>query len=409
MNHALITAVTRVLGYTPTPVPSADLVNYARSIANSPDAPDSFSLIDLTSLRDRYQLWREHLPEVEPFYAVKANPDPAILATLAALGTSFDVASSGEIAAIRKIGVSGERMIFAHPRKSERSIASAPHLGLTLLVIDSYEEAEKILACYPGATLILRLRTDDAHARVPLGEKFGAPLDLARNIVERLAAAGCLALLGGIAFHVGSNALDPQSFATAIKQAGELFTYTKSRYDHDLALLDIGGGWPGTDDRHFAACTQVSRAALHDYIPPTTRIIAEPGRFFATQTMLCATRIIGKSTHHEPGARERAYYLADGVYGSFHTALTYHHDRELTESEGFRFAPLNDPRPEAPLYRSRLWGPTCDPYDYILDLPLPDLACGSYLYTINAGAYSLATRTNFNGIEPPCSYYLLAP
>jgi ornithine decarboxylase len=321
------------------------------------------------------------------------------VATLASLGSCFDAASQQEIKQVLDLGVEPQRIIFAHPRKSENAIRYAREHGVSVLITDSQEELHKILELHPLAKIVVRIKTDDSHSQVPLSTKFGASLEEAREIIDLLAERNQISALHGISFHVGSNNQDPDAHDKAIREVSSLFSYARDTYQHEISLLDLGGGWVGEDKTAFAAQAAASSRALAELIPPATTIIAEPGRFFAAVSTLIVTKILGKKTTVHDGAISNAYYLSDGAYGSFLTAISYHYDRPAIESEGFRLAPLFPVAPGTPVYPTRLWGPTCDSYDRLYDLTMADLPSGAYLYTANAGAYSTATRTRFNGME----------
>ena len=78
---------------------------------------ESFSIFNISSVSERVELWRKLLPMVEPFYAIKANPDEGILRECLKAGTNFDCASMGEIQIMLRLGAKPSQIIFAHPCK----------------------------------------------------------------------------------------------------------------------------------------------------------------------------------------------------------------------------------------------------------------------------------------------------
>eukprot|EP00698_Gefionella_okellyi_P003037 TRINITY_DN12859_c0_g1_i1.p1 TRINITY_DN12859_c0_g1~~TRINITY_DN12859_c0_g1_i1.p1 ORF type:complete len:408 (-),score=62.61 TRINITY_DN12859_c0_g1_i1:92-1315(-) len=385
------------------------LLSCALKLIETVDAPETFHLVDLDVLRGRHRLWKQCLPAVEPYYAVKTNPDPRILKVLADLGCGFDVASRGELALVNGLDIPGNRCVFAHPRKSTSAIRVALQHRVPLLVVDSMQEVERIIAVYPDAQLILRLKSDDSGSWVPLSAKFGASIDEARTLIDALAHASLLEKLVGVSFHVGSNARSPDAYTMAIAEAGELFMYAVTQYGYSLCLLDIGGGWSGTDDDLFVACAYAARDAIQQYMPTQIRVIAEPGRFFAARTTLIAAQIVGKKHLLVDGEVQRGYYLTDGAYGSFLSAITYQYNAVLLASEGFVFGALQhqtSSQSVGPQFMSRLWGPTCDAYDRVVDCLLPEMDTGAYVYTLDGGAYSNSTQTFFNGFGPAERLYV---
>ncbi|OCH83545.1 hypothetical protein OBBRIDRAFT_840446 [Obba rivulosa] len=79
------------------------------------DVEETFFVADLSYAYGQHERWQKYLPGIEPFYAVKCNPDPYVLRLLAALGTGFDCASNGEISQVLRLGVDPSRIIYAHP------------------------------------------------------------------------------------------------------------------------------------------------------------------------------------------------------------------------------------------------------------------------------------------------------
>jgi hypothetical protein len=111
---------------------------------------DAFYVLDLGLLIQLFQQWVKALPRVKPFYAVKCSPDPALLSTLAELGTGFDCASKAEIAQVLALGVPTERILFANPCKMQAHVKYAASVGVTTMTFDSEMEVCKTM---PNLTL----------------------------------------------------------------------------------------------------------------------------------------------------------------------------------------------------------------------------------------------------------------
>lgn len=379
----------------------SDKFQFLNEVSLDPSCDDTFHVVDIGVLADRYSLWQQYLPNVVPYYAVKTNNDSVITGVLASLGAGFDCASEKEIEQILALGVHPSKIIFAHPRKPNRSILYAQKVGVDLLTFDSMEELDKLITLYPKANLLLRIKTDDAMSSSHLSEKFGATLEEAYEILDAGLAKG--APIIGIAFHVGSNCTHLESYRKAILDAAELFQYSKNHWDQQLSLLDLGGGWPGTNDQSFTEIAKVVQELLQTYFSPQTRCIAEPGRYFAAKTTTLSMRVIGKKRSKEE--RKIAYYLSNGIFGFFISSLYYEYNLEKILSEGWVIKPLRDnsniPCP------SLLWGPTCDSGDKIMDgILLPEIETGEFLVVENLGAYSKSLETTFNGIPLSKAYYI---
>ena len=170
-------------------------------------------------------------------------------------------------------------------------------------------------------------------------------------------------------------------------------------------MLDLGGGWPGTDDASFVKIAQTVNELIHAYFSPETRFIAEPGRYFAARTTTLAMRVIGKKNLKQ--ANKIAYYLSNGVFGFFISSLYYEYNTEQILSEGWIVKPLRCPASAPTLYPSLLWGPTCDSGDKILDgILLPEMQTGDFVTVENLGAYSKSLETSFNGVPLSRPYYI---
>jgi ornithine decarboxylase len=101
---------------------------------------DSFYVLDLGLLVQLFQGWVKALPRVKPFYAVKCNPDSAMIMTLASLGAGFDCASKVEISQVLALGVPADQIVFANPCKMLSHVAYAASVGVNLMTFDSESE-----------------------------------------------------------------------------------------------------------------------------------------------------------------------------------------------------------------------------------------------------------------------------
>ncbi|KAG9013980.1 hypothetical protein FRB93_000361 [Tulasnella sp. JGI-2019a] len=390
--------------------------------AHHADAEKAFFVADLGEVLRQYERWRACLPGVEPFYAVKCNPDPYVLRLLAALGTGFDCASHGEISQVLAIGnVDPSRIIFANPCKATSFIRNATRAGVHKMTFDNTDELYKISRTHPGAELVIRILTDDSKSLCRLGLKFGAPLV---TVPALLAKAKELDLnVIGVSFHVGSGCFDSNAFADAVMRARAAFEMGREA-GYEFDFLDVGGGF---EDGNFEMTAGVLAAALDKYFPDRTRlrIIAEPGRFFVSTAFTLAVNIIARranaalpdqATDEASNDQPRVmYYVNDGVYGSFNCILFDHQvvqPHVLTNGRSFSpVVPSRDKvngRPgSVSLEPSSVWGPTCDSIDCVCPLTeLPsNLQVGDWLGFENMGAYTICAASQFNGFETsPVTY-----
>ena len=204
---------------------------------------DSFHVIDMGVIVSQVYQWRRFFPRVEPFYAVKCNPDPVIVKTLAILGCHFDCASHNEIRLVEHICRNMARkpeIVFANPCKSRSHIVEAVCKGVTLMTFDNIAEVEKCAAISNKIQLVLRIITDDRGSRCRFSSKFGAPRNKWRPL---LAAAKRLGLdVVGVSFHVGSGCRDATRYELALLDARKIFDMAKKEFGMNMHLLDIGGG-----------------------------------------------------------------------------------------------------------------------------------------------------------------------
>ncbi|GAQ79455.1 Ornithine decarboxylase-like protein [Klebsormidium nitens] len=373
-----------------------DVDKYAQNFIkqNGQEAP--FMMFDLGMVARLYDAWTTTMPRVEPFYAVKCNGDPALLAVLAALGANFDCASLAEMQAVAAAGVGPERIIYANPCKLESHLRHAVSTGVKLTVFDAEDELYKIKKVHPGAELLLRIRADDVGAQCPLGSKYGAEFDECEPLLRVAKRLGLSCV--GVSFHVGSGAASAQSFVEAIKAAKLVFEMAEGLGMPKMKVLDIGGGLSVGGKLTFSAAGAAINKALEKFFPEEegVKVIAEPGRYFAEAPATLAALVFGRRLRGLRHAHTKAneYYINDGVYGSMNCLLYDHATisaRPLRVSGGLRLL-------DEKMYRSTVFGPTCDGLDQVLtDVWLPKLEVGDWLLFPNMGAYTLAAGTSFNG------------
>jgi ornithine decarboxylase len=362
---------------------------------------EALYLIDLGIVLKKFEQWVEHLPRVKPYYAIKCNPNPALVKTLASLGVNFDCASKQEIQQILGSGIAANRIIYANPTKMKSHIQFAKGVGVDLMTFDNTFELEKVAECFPNARLVLRIITDDSNSICKFSTKFGAPLDQTYSILTKAKELNLNVV--GISFHVGSGCMSSASFVSAIKSASNVFKQGAD-LGFNFDILDLGGGWPGTDDDGicFNTIADSIRPVLDEHFPKEVNIIAEPGRYFASECHTLAVNVFAKRTVVDPsapGGKKFLYYINDGVYQSFNCIFF---DHAIPKPIVFK------PNGRTEQYLCTIFGPTCDSMDCIgKDILLPELEVGEWLYFKNMGAYTTAAASPFNGFKAhPNTYYI---
>jgi ornithine decarboxylase len=198
-------------------------------------------VLDLDIVRARYVALRQALPAAAIYYAVKANPAAEIVAPLAALGASFDLASPGELDICLGLGIPAQRLSFGNTVKRERDIAAAWAKGVGLFAFDSAAELEKLARSAPGARVFCRLLVENKGAEWPLTRKFGCESRTAADLLIAAKQRGLHPV--GVSFHVASQQTDPRQWSAAIAHAAWIFHACAHR-GLALELLNLGGGLP---------------------------------------------------------------------------------------------------------------------------------------------------------------------
>ncbi|BFZ16335.1 hypothetical protein BsWGS_19375 [Bradybaena similaris] len=372
---------------------------------------DAFCVGDMGDVIKKFNKWRELLPRVEPFYAVKCNSDNVVLKTLADLGAGFDCASKGEISQVMKLGVDASRIIYANPCKQKSFIKYAAKRQVEMMTFDNEAELIKVKEIFPNAKLVLRiLPVAQVKVQCQLGNKFGCHPS---NVYKLLHRAKQLDVdVMGISFHVGSGVGEAKAFAYAVKQAYDAWQIA-TELGFRMTLLDIGGGFPGQSNAPitFTEIAAVVNEALDTYFPPdeSVRIIAEPGRYMVASAFTLVVNIIAKrsivpDTADADGSTQASshmYYVNDGVYGSFNCIM---YDHAHPEPRVISFS-LTQDSPDR--FVSSIWGPTCDGLDCIVpECKLPELEVGQWMYFADMGAYTIAAGSTFNGMPRPHFFYI---
>jgi ornithine decarboxylase len=337
-------------------------------------------LIDAARIRAQYRALAAALPGVDLHYALKPLPHAAVVRALSEEGARFDVATTGEVELMRRLGVPPARCIHTHPIKRDCDIRNALDFGIEVFVADNPDELRKFVKFRGKASLLIRVAFSSPDAICDLSRKFGcAP----QGVPALLKLAADLRLrIRGLSFHVGSQALDPGMHARAIEVCRELIA--RAGGGHDLDMLDIGGGFPvayqGAAPPIEDYCAPI-RAALGS-LPPQVRVIAEPGRFIAAPAAVCVASVMGRALRGE----RWWYYLDDGLYGSY-SGQMYDHAKypieALTATGG--------------THPSVVAGPTCDSIDVICEnAELPLLEVGDLVIGRMMGAYTSASASDFN-------------
>jgi len=339
-------------------------------------------VIDCARVRAQYRKLRRALPGVDLHYALKPLPAASVVRTVIEEGGWLDLATTGEVRLVERMGVDPARCIHTHPIKRDSDIRDALEFGVRTFVADNPDEVRKFKPYAGRAALLLRVSFRSPGAVCDLSRKFGCDPEHALELARLAAKLGIE--VRGFSFHVGSQASDAMKHVEAIEACVRLTAAARREKLGAFDTLDIGGGFPieylqpAPDIGRFCAPIRKALARL----PARVRVIAEPGRFIAGPAAIGVSTVMGRAQREG----HWWYYLDDGLYGSYSGQL-FDHARYPVESlrrEG-------EPRPAV------LAGPTCDSIDVIAEnLMLPELKVGDLIVGRSMGAYTWASASEFN-------------
>jgi ornithine decarboxylase len=339
-------------------------------------------ILDAERVRVQYRKLRRALPGVELYYALKPLPHPAMVHAIIGAGGNLDLATTGEVQLVQRLGVDPARCIHTHPIKRPEDIANALKFGVRTFVADNPDELLKFSRLTGKVELLLRVSFRSPGAVVDLSRKFGCDPEELLPLARRAADAGLT--VRGLSFHAGSQTPDAGMHVQAVQECARLMAAARREQLGVFDTLDIGGGFPihyvhaVQDIGRFCAPLRAALARL----PRRVRVLAEPGRYIAGPAVIGVASVMGR-------ARREGhwwYYLDDGLYGSYSGQL-FDHARYPVE-------PLRESPERLP---SVLAGPTCDSIDVIAEnIMLPLLKNGDLVVGRAMGAYTWASATDFN-------------
>jgi len=351
-------------------------------------------VVDHDAIRANYAEFKQHLPKVQCYFAVKANAEPAIVWTLYRAGASFDVASLPEfmlvydnikhLPAKEQQDFIWDKIIYANPTKPKETLLALDQYK-PLVTYDNVTELEKIKKYAPHAGVVLRLAVANTGSQCELSNKFGCEAGEAVDLI--LAALKLGLVVEGLSFHVGSQCTNFQNFVLALNAAAAVMKESRER-GHEIKILDIGGGFPAPYNKHvkpFQELAGVINAEIDRLFAPDIQILAEPGRFLVATAATAVARVIGKAIRNG----KRCYYIDDSVYHTFSGIIF---DHCLYPLKSFKAGETEI---------CAVFGQTCDGLDCISQSELlPELEIEDLVYAENIGAYGSASATYFNGFPP---------
>ncbi|NXJ69938.1 AZIN2 inhibitor, partial [Rostratula benghalensis] len=356
----------------------------------------AFFVADLGDIVKKHLRFLKALPRVKPYFPVKCNGSEGVIRLLAELGAGFACTNKAEISRVQSIGVPAEKIFYSSPCKQVAHIRYAASHGVQLMTFDNEVELSKVARSHPGARMLLGITADSSPSAHP-SMTFGTTLKSCRHLLETAKEQAVEVV--GISFHLGSWGSEPQLFAQSVA-AAQLAFEMGTELGYQMHLLDMGGGFPGTEDTRarFEEMAAVINSALDLYFPEGcgVEIVARPGRYYVTSafTLAASVTAMGEVPTEQPGSHDET--------GHCDTATSSH-------PEGRAVCPPQRPCPELPSLSTSLRGPLGHPEDHISDsLELPQLQVGDWLIFEDMGAYTITTSSPLGGCPQPHVTYAMS-
>lgn len=368
------------------------------SIAKKIIKDSTICLIDLKKINYQYKMWKNKLPFIKPFYAIKCNPDKKILNYMVTnLGLkSFDCASQKEIENVLDITKDASHIIYANPCKRISSLQYCNSIYKNMMMtFDSIEELKKIHKYCPNAQLVIRIKGDDSGSICKFNSKFGIEHTECNNFFK-IAKSLDLNIMG-VSFHVGSGCNNPRAYHTTLQYCKYVIDESKKKYNYNINLIDIGGGFIASKPELYNNICNVITNSIKELNLQDKQFIGEPGRFMVETSHSLILSIINKKVINKNGKITIIYYVSDGLYGSLNNII---YDKSIIKLEYPKKYKMK------PKYKSIVFGPTCDSFDKLGEFDLPDMDINTDRIIINnAGAYTVSAGSEFNGMSLPIKIY----
>jgi diaminopimelate decarboxylase len=365
------------------------------SLAEAAGTP--FYCYSTATLERHYRVFAEAFADVPSLvcYAMKANSNQAVIATLARLGAGADVVSGGELKRALAAGVPPEKIMFSGVGKTAAELSDAVDLGILCINVESEPELEMLsaIAAAKGRTAAISVRVNpdvDArtHAKIATGRaenKFGIPISRAREVYARAATLKGVRVVG-VDMHIGSQIIELQPFDDAFALLSD-FVRTLRGDGHHIEHVDLGGGLgipyredndPPPDPAAYAAVVKRATRGLD------CKLIFEPGRLIVGNAGILVMRVITVKR-----GEAKTFVIVDAAMNDLIRPTLYeaHHD----------IRPVREPAAGAARITADVAGPVCETGDYFaLDREMIAPQPGDLLAIMTAGAYGAVQAGTYN-------------
>ncbi|MEN2494422.1 MAG: Diaminopimelate decarboxylase [Hyphomicrobiaceae bacterium hypho_1] len=328
-------------------------------------------------------------------YAVKANSNQAVIATMAQLGAGMDVVSEGELRRARAVGVPADKIIFAGVGKKRDEMAYALCENILGFNVESAEELEVLSSVgveyNRTARIAIRVNPDiDAgtHSKISTGKsenKFGVPFSLASALYNKAARLPRIQVTG-IHMHIGSQITNLKPFREAFNLMCELAMELRHA-GHKIQHLDLGGG---LGVQYADICDQPPK--LEDYAEVVKqsvgslglKVVLEPGRMISASAGTLISRVIcSKKTE------EKHFTIVDAAMNDLIRPTLYDAEHEIW--------PVSEALHDSTHILQDVVGPICETGDYLAqNRYLPPFQAGNLIAVLAAGAYGAVMSSTYN-------------
>ena len=365
------------------------------ALAGSVGTP--FYCYSTATLERHYQVFAGAFADVDALvcYAMKANSNQAVIATLAELGAGADVVSEGELMRARLAGVPADKIMFSGLGKTARELSLAVDEGILCINVESEPELDLLsaIASAKGRAVNISVRVNpdvDAktHHKIATGKaenKFGIPISRAREVYARAAKLPGIQVTG-VDMHIGSQITDLDPFDNAFTLLAE-FVRTLRGDGHTISHVDLGGGLgiPYLDDNepppHPDAYAKMVKRATRDL---GCRLIFEPGRLIVGNAGILVTRVLFVKR-----GEAKNFVVVDAAMNDLIRPTLYDAHHEIW--------PVEEPDASGRRIRADVVGPVCESGDFLaLDRDLAEPAPGALLAVMSAGAYGAVQAGTYN-------------
>jgi diaminopimelate decarboxylase len=372
----------------------AEAVNLA-AVADEVGTP--FYCYSTATIERHYHVFAGAFADVRALvcYALKANSNQAVIATLARLGAGADVVSQGELRRALAAGIPREKIMFSGVGKTARELALAVDEGIFCVNVESEAELEILstIAAAKDRTIDISVRVNPdvdprTHAKIATGlaeNKFGIPIGHAREVYAR---AGKLPgiRVAGVDMHIGSQITELQPFEDAFALLSE-FVRALRADGHRIEHVDLGGGLgipyrednePPPDPDAYAKVVKEATRGLD------CRLIFEPGRLIVGNAGILVTRVLYKKR-----GDAKTFVIVDAAMNDLMRPTLYGAHHEIR--------PLVEPAVGAKRIVADVVGPVCESGDFLAeDRQLADVEPGDLLAVMSAGAYGAVQAGTYN-------------